>query len=90
MSFYQLDIQMNTIRIMSSDYCATPPPPPPHPPQLSIKSKQVYKSPTSTYDTFLESLGQDLSNPAYRVNTRGHSCCPVITAHDSNSIHLNI
>ena len=23
MSFYQLDIQMNTIRIMSSDYCAT-------------------------------------------------------------------
>ena len=37
---------------------------PPHP-QLSIKSKQVYTSPTSTYDTFLESLGQDLSNPAY-------------------------
>ena len=39
--------------------------PPPHPtqPQLSIKSKQVYTSPTSTYDTFLESLGQDLSNP---------------------------
>ena len=23
MSFYQLDIQMNTIRIMSSDYCTT-------------------------------------------------------------------
>ena len=39
-------------------------PPPPHP-QLSIKSKQVYTSPTSTYYTFLESLGQDLSNPAY-------------------------
>ena len=38
--------------------------PPPHP-QLSIKSQQVYTSPTSTYDTFLESLGQDLSNPAY-------------------------
>ena len=38
---------------------------PPTNPQLSIKSKQVYTSPTSTYDTFLESLGQDLSNPAY-------------------------
>ena len=36
-----------------------------HHPELSIKSKQVYTSPTSTYDTFLESLGQDLSNPAY-------------------------
>ena len=39
-----------------------------HPPthqELSIKSKQVYTSPTSTYDTFLESLGQDLSNSAY-------------------------
>ena len=38
---------------------------PPTNPQLSIKSKQVYTSPTSTYDTFLDSLGQDLSNPAY-------------------------
>ena len=38
--------------------------PTPHP-QLSIKSKQVYASPTSTYETFLESLGQDLSNPPY-------------------------
>ena len=34
-------------------------------PQLSIKSKQVYTNPTSTYDTFLESLRQNLSNPAY-------------------------
>ena len=34
-------------------------------PQLSIKSKQVYTSPTSTHDTFLEFLGIDLSNPAY-------------------------
>ena len=36
-----------------------------HHPQLSIKLKPVYTSPTSTYDTFLESPGQDLSNPAY-------------------------
>ena len=28
-------------------------------------NSEVYTSPTSTYDTFLESLGQDLSNPAY-------------------------
>ena len=26
----------------------------------------IYTSPTSTYDTFLESLGQDLSNPTYK------------------------
>ena len=40
-------------------------PPPYHHPQLKIKSKQVYTSPTPAYDTFLESLGQDLSNPTY-------------------------
>ena len=38
---------------------------PPHHTQLSIKSKQVCTSPTSTYDTFLEFLCQDLSKPAY-------------------------
>ena len=37
--------------------------PPPTPPPLT--QNPVYTSPTSTYDTFLESLGQDLSNPSY-------------------------
>ena len=36
----------------------TPPPPP-------ITQNQVYTSSTPTYDTFFESLGQDLSNPTY-------------------------
>ena len=40
----------------------------PHP-QLSIKSAPVYTSPTSSYNTFLESLIQP---GIYRVNIRGH------------------
>ena len=33
---------------------------------LRKQSKPVYTSPSSTYDTFLGSLGQDLSNPAFK------------------------